>query len=408
MRLFFKDIQSEACEIFLTAGIDCIDEIELTSLDKDYYYYIDYFSSPEYKYETWYSLDEFFAYFNELSTKKDNDDLINAVKARLDIPALVYQHLATGDAHLIVDSSKEGYFRVDWYHMHKLFDILEENLTWITGDRFIGQTTSNIRYSFTSLNFWECATADRFEQISTSLKSVRDSIVNKKVKKYHNIFYNRRPRNHRFELMIELHYEDMLDDMIWSWGGINYTDVAPDSEYIDNLYNKKFKNEYKDSIDAVLSWDKLKNYKSQDTSNEIVLADLSLDDVCDTYYRLVTETYAANNNMFLTEKTYKSMLLLQPFVIWGSPYSIQTLRNDGYKTFDKWIDHSYDLIEDNDIRRHAVINEVKRLNSISKEEWAEMSYNMLPDLDYNLNHLIDHAARYSIDENFQITYRNTA
>ena len=161
--------------------------------------------------------------------------------------------------------------------------------------------------------------------------------------------------------MIELHHKNLLDDMIWSWQG--YDDLTEKRPYD---YIMKFNNDYKDSIDTILSWNGLKNYKKQEFSFDMVIRDLDLDDVHNTYYNLVTETTDFNDSMFLTEKTYKAMLLFQPFLIWGSPYSIQTLRASGYKAFDKWINHSYDLIEDHDGRRLAIVDEVKRLNSISE------------------------------------------
>lgn len=415
MKLFYNDINLEVYNIFLAAGVDCLDEIELTSEDSNYYYYIDYGSTF-----TNSPLNYFNRNFNDFKSPTDYD-LIRETKAKLNIPELVYQKLSTGHARLIIDFSKEGHYHPDWYHTHKLFNMPEENLVWITGDKFINETKDpRSKYSFTFMSFWESAVANHFTNdgpartfranhklfTPTALKYVRDLIVNKKVKKYHNIFYNRRPRTYRIELLVQFYHNKMLDDMIWSWGGFNFDDVFNklDQVYVSNLH-KKFGDEYKASIDTVLSWDQLKNYKKQVVSEELVLDDLSLEDVSDTYYRLVTETYTIDKNMFLTEKTYKSMLLYQPFVIWGSPYSIKTLREDGYKTFDKWIDHSYDSIENFNDRRDALVSEVRRLNSISKEEWAEMCFEMLPHLDYNYKHLMNYASRYSIDNNFQIKYK---
>ena len=77
------------------------------------------------------------------------------------------------------------------------------------------------------------------------------------------------------------------------------------------------------------------------------------------------------------------MVLMQPFVICGPKNSVQVLRNQGFKTFDKWIDHSYDN-ESDEIKRFILyIKEIERLHAINSQKWSLMLYDMLPDLIYN-------------------------
>jgi hypothetical protein len=56
----------------------------------------------------------------------------------------------------------------------------------------------------------------------------------------------------------------------------------------------------------------------------------------------------------------------------------------GYKTFDKWINHSYDNEQDDTTRLKMVLTEFDRLQNISKQQWADMLYEMRQDLMYNL------------------------
>ena len=46
----------------------------------------------------------------------------------------------------------------------------------------------------------------------------------------------------------------------------------------------------------------------------------------------------------MTEKTFKPILNLQPFVIIGNPGSLQLLKDLGYKTFESVIKEDYDKI----------------------------------------------------------------
>ena len=74
----------------------------------------------------------------------------------------------------------------------------------------------------------------------------------------------------------------------------------------------------------------------------------------DSYINIVVESVMSTN--FLTEKTYKPIANLQPFVLVAGRHSLKELHALGYKTFDKWIDESYDDIEDNWTRAIAAVD----------------------------------------------------
>ena len=75
---------------------------------------------------------------------------------------------------------------------------------------------------------------------------------------------------------------------------------------------------------------------------------------------------------FITEKTYRTILMKQPFILFSNPYALQYLRNAGYKTFSPFMDESYDSIENLADRQNAIINEVKRLHSMKESEFNEL------------------------------------
>lgn len=88
----------------------------------------------------------------------------------------------------------------------------------------------------------------------------------------------------------------------------------------------------------------------------------------DTWYSLVTETEISNHSIFLTEKTYKPILNLHPFMIWGSPFSLAYLRSIGYKTFPNMFDENYDLEENPKIRLQMIISEMLKFNKLTPQE----------------------------------------
>ena len=106
----------------------------------------------------------------------------------------------------------------------------------------------------------------------------------------------------------------------------------------------------------------------------------------DAYWNVVVETDIAT--LFLTEKTIKHILNLQPCVIVGAPGSIQLLHELGYKTFSKWIDESYDSIEDSEQRLKKCLELVKQISSMTHAEHVKMQQDMAEILLYNQRHFL--------------------
>ena len=87
----------------------------------------------------------------------------------------------------------------------------------------------------------------------------------------------------------------------------------------------------------------------------------------------------------INEKLWKPIVNLQPFIILGQPKTLNYLKNIGYKTFDKWIDESYDDILDDENRLQSIIQETKRLSKLSKSQLSDMLVDMHDVLIYNYN-----------------------
>lgn len=99
----------------------------------------------------------------------------------------------------------------------------------------------------------------------------------------------------------------------------------------------------------------------------------------DPKYALFHDCYHFN------EKTYRTMACKHPFILGHRPYALKALRDVGFKTFDPFIDESYDLIEDDEDRIIAMVNEVERLCSFSDEQWIEWQHNIMPIIEHNFN-----------------------
>ena len=108
------------------------------------------------------------------------------------------------------------------------------------------------------------------------------------------------------------------------------------------------------------------------------------------YFMVVTEDIFEAESMFFSQTTYKPIVSLTPFIMFGSPYMMKNLREiQGFKTFSPWIDESYDEEENHEKRLYMIVNEIKRLCSISKEKMNKWYYEMKDVLIYNQNHLLN-------------------
>ena len=56
----------------------------------------------------------------------------------------------------------------------------------------------------------------------------------------------------------------------------------------------------------------------------------------------------------------------------------------GYKTFNKWIDESYDDTLDDVARMNKIVHEVEKLNNLSYSDLSAMLKDMLPVLTHNI------------------------
>ena len=94
----------------------------------------------------------------------------------------------------------------------------------------------------------------------------------------------------------------------------------------------------------------------------------------------------------ISEKTFKPIICHQPFFILGSKNSLEQLRDMGYKTFEPFIDVTYDKLNSLD-RMNAIITAIKKIDSIEdKLEW----YKSMQDiLEHNYENLLKNAKGYN-------------
>jgi len=210
--------------------------------------------------------------------------------------------------------------------------------------------------------------------------------------------YNRKPKPHRIELVEKIYKNNLEIHGIVTLGknDVNYdvsqglkTDLylTVDENKEDYSYNGKFLTHHNF---GGIPYD---------------LCSLGRLDIWQTHFlNIVSETeFNPWDNLFITEKTWKPILGLRPFVVNGQTTIYKYLQDNGFKTFN----HYFNGIELEDLKEFevhdAIINVIKYLAILDKSEIIAMFNDMLPDLKYNKERFFEFASeqKHKMDNLFQ-------
>ena len=185
-----------------------------------------------------------------------------------------------------------------------------------------------------------------------------------------NLFlnYNRNPRPHRVEFLSNLLNVDIFNRGLISIGKV----IDGDNQFLinntpittDNTYDLKFN----------------------------MACSITKGDYEKTFISVVSETLVDVDTLFITEKTWKPIMVGHPFIILGNQGTLKYLKSIGYKTFSPWINEEYDDIPDPTIRLNKIVNELEKLSKNSVEELLNIRKEMKDVCKHN-------------HENFNIRYK---
>lgn len=218
------------------------------------------------------------------------------------------------------------------------------------------------------------------------------------------LFLNRRYSSDRAYLYMHFHKLNMLDSMhctfrldnIYNDNLVTLDRVIKDIEKTHNTFEKEVIDYIKSNNIQLPHTVKTNNsmYKT-DHMQSYLYAFWNLAAHNSTDINIITETFKYHKEdayyrplFFITEKTYRTILMKQPFILFSNPYALKYLRNSGYKTFSPFIDESYDDIENLAERQNAIIQEVQRLHNMDEDEFNQILAKCKAISEYNYNHLM--------------------
>jgi len=113
---------------------------------------------------------------------------------------------------------------------------------------------------------------------------------------------------------------------------------------------------------------------------------------------VVNETVFYEPKQHLTEKIFKPIVAGRPFVLVSAPGNLAYLKSYGFKTFDKWIDESYDNETDSTKRLQMIAEEVSKIALLTPPQLKDMYQDMYLTLQHNKSHLFGNFKTIIVDE----------
>jgi hypothetical protein len=220
--------------------------------------------------------------------------------------------------------------------------------------------------------------SENYLSLDKSYDEIYDDRFNKNKIEKTFISYNRAARIQRIYLHYKLDELNIKDKGLFYWHG-NHFDIST-LELLTKYYGNYFNLEFLKNL----------NYSNQILpEKKLPVHDVRLgqeviwEDYNKTFLSLVTETQCGNDTVYFSEKIFKPIVSLHPFLLVGSPNSLKELKKIGYKTFDKWWDESYDLCDNLFDRINKICDILLKLNNLSKEEMFKIRLEMKDILIHN-------------------------
>jgi hypothetical protein len=301
--------------------------------------------------------------FNFGGKHQDRWSIKNPENAIFSLPDYVVNDINNFKAHLIIDHSQEAGEAVHLKLLHELCAARKihnlKNVIYVSQNRALSKVKSLIQYFPADFYFIQIALDIKNEILTEVVEDALNASERNRTKDKKVLCLNATPKMHRLLACAMLEYHGLFDDSIVSFPGTIYAKGSPlDVEgYIKNkIGNLKY---LVPSIYNVLNRCPLKVDSYQETGSHLT-SKIDISHYKRTWISLVTETAVHPSCIRFTEKTFKCMALGHPFVISNHPRTIFLCKELGFSDFSEVIDHSYDEIDQYDMRLEKLMDSLNK------------------------------------------------
>jgi len=202
-----------------------------------------------------------------------------------------------------------------------------------------------------------------------------------KVKRF--LCLNRVVREHRLQLAGMLSYYDLLDK--------GYFSLGTNSNWVNHVMRQQ-PVEIKQGLQKIQKKVPIVLDTGDFVTNHVGWDSLPIEYYQKSYFSLVSGTYALDTQEVsrgINEKEFKPILAKHPFILWTRPFTLKYLKSEGFLTFDRWFDESYDNEENDLIRLQMITQEVRRLCSLPSKTMDTILNDMKHILEHNYKNATD-------------------
>jgi len=310
----------------------------------------------------------------------------------------VLKDMKNNKAILCICYIQEGDYHKDFYKdINKFCDdtsISINNVVFLTNNPKIEKTKNifNVNYYLNHMTVTYQNNSDRYNSI--------ENLNDDNVRPHYFLSLNRNPKLHRQVLGSLLLKNNLLDKGMISMG-YDVDGIHKFDNYVPTDFNRKT---------PIYSEEKIKELDLHRHISEFknmcpLLIDDDVEDLRDdhtlgwinihpkTYNKAYFSIIAGNSFdtpwLHPDEKFWKPLGQFHPFIWVGPTGGMQHLKDMGFKSFSPYIDESYDTEEDCEKRMLMIVNEIKRLCNMNKEEIHEWYYSMQDILIYNWKRIVE-------------------
>ena len=211
------------------------------------------------------------------------------------------------------------------------------------------------------------------------------------------LVWNRRYRNHRVILALMLESLNLIDRTYISFSDVHIErqtrSFAHEVPYhlIQNwdlsMLTEEVVNSFAARLPLVLDNETNINQMCQDLGNR------SRPYYQNSLISLITETNFTENEVTLTEKSFKPFKEKHPFITVGVSGALKGLKKIGFRTFDEFWDEGYDDLENPSFRMQAIRNIIAEIATWDNDRILDFKRRVKPILDHNYNVLKNSSPR---------------
>ena len=291
------------------------------------------------------------------------------------IPADTLTDILKGSITLLLDNSFEAFTDIiePLYQKYVIeLHIPEENIILLSENADIAAEVQRVS-TLLQLKSIKCKWIRRFERgVSYRMRYLMPSrTLQYKIYSKKFLNFNRRWRLHRPTFVAFLKVRKLLHMGYVSLG-------ACDGASWNSVWDSMLESHRSDPVllrELELHEEEIKNLQPMylDTNdlntNQAVVSNSSFYLYEDTYFSIISETnYYTGTGRFLSEKIFKPVALKHPFLLISRPFTLQLLKEVGYRTFSPYINEEYDNETDDIKRMQMILDETDRLSYLTEQE----------------------------------------